>query len=89
MQIEMDIVELGAMTPHPQANPPPPAGAAPVGLAITMTPAYTRGVHPSKANWQIAQKFGLEQNMVLEDLPKEKYDLDLGQIDEKNQRTSN
>ena len=34
----MDVVELWAMTPHPQANPPPPAGAAPVGLAMTMTP---------------------------------------------------
>ena len=34
-----------------------------------------------KSNWQIAQKFGLEQNMVLDDVPREKYDLVFGQID--------
>ena len=34
-----------------------------------------------KSNWQIAQKFGLDQNVVLDDVPREKYDLVFGQID--------
>ena len=34
-----------------------------------------------KANWQIAEKFGLARNAVLDDVPQEKYDLVFGQID--------
>ena len=33
-----------------------------------------------KSNWQIAEKFGLERNAVLDDVPKEKYDLVFGQV---------
>jgi hypothetical protein len=40
-----------------------------------------------KVNWQIAQKFGLEQNIVLEDVPREKYDLVFGQIDYDSSKT--
>jgi hypothetical protein len=40
-----------------------------------------------KANRQIAQKFGLDQNVVLEDVSKEKYDLVFGQIDNDSTKT--
>ena len=47
----------------------------------------TEFVDGLKANWQIAQKFGLEQNLVLEDVSREKYDLVFGQVDYDNSKT--
>jgi hypothetical protein len=40
-----------------------------------------------KANRQIAEKFVLDQNVVLEDVSKEKYDLVFGQIDNDSTKT--
>jgi hypothetical protein len=42
-----------------------------------------------KSNWQIAQKFGLERNIVLDDVPQEKYDLVFGQIDNDGSKSIN
>ena len=40
-----------------------------------------------KENPQIAEKFGLEQSLVLEEVPRERYDLVFGQIDYDHSQT--
>jgi hypothetical protein len=101
-QMTESDVELGGMPP--QANPSTPAGTAPVGPSMTMTPSevidtfivldvdrngqltHKEFIQGLKAYGQIAQKFGLEQN-VQKNVTKEKYDLIFGQIDSDSTKT--
>ena len=89
-------VELGqiGMTAPPTPPAPPASGPAKSMTAFEVIDSFIvldqdKDGHIShdefiaglKANWQIAEKFGLERNMVLDDVPQEKYDLVFGQID--------